>query len=418
MRSLINQILILSVLFALILVNAVLSADKQPELGPPPGKYKMLTDNGRAEIPFTIYQGDIHFSAEINGHKVHMLLDDGYMWDQLLFWGSPKVDSFGFIYDGEVGVGGGSESDDALMSKTASGITVTLPGGVEFSEQTAIITPYSSGNSVMWSGSVGQFSASFFKHFIVDINFDKMILTLIERDKFEYSGSGSEIPWKQSEFGIWIIPAKMNLADGREISLDFAMDLGYNTQLEVKTYGENTIPVPKQALPKTFGRNIIGETTSGFLGRMPQIEIGGYKINDAIVDYVDSKPGKQKTYECMVGLGLLSKFNLIFDFYGQRLIVEPNNSFAELYEYNMSGLVMSKEENNYYTVHKVHKNSPASETGLKEGDKISQINGKDASEYNRIELKTLFLQEGKTIKLRLLQNSAEKEVSIKLRRII
>ncbi len=417
MKLLISRVIILSILLGILLSSPALFADDQPEPGPPPGKYKMLTDNGRAEIPFTIFRGDIHFSAEINGRKVHMLLDDGYMWDQLLFWGSPEVDSLGFQYDGEINVGGGDVDENTLLSKTASGITVTLPG-VEFSEQTAIITPYSSGNSVMWSGSVGQFSASFFKHFIVDINFDKMILTLIERDKFEYSGKEAEVFWKQSEFGIWIIPAKMSLADGREISLDFAMDLGYNSQLEVKTYGENTIPVPKQALPKTFGRNILGETTSGFLGRMPQIEIGGYKIDDVIVNYVDGKPGKQKTYECMIGLGLLSRFNLIFDIYGQRMLIEPNKSFNDLFEHDMSGLVMSKGQNKFYTVHKVHNNSPASETGLKEGDKISQINGKDVSEYKRSDLETLFLQEGKTIKLRLLQNSAEKEVSIKLRRII
>ena len=409
--------IIVSLSLGTMLSTPVLSAENMAKLGPPLGGYKMLTDNGRAEIPFTIFNGDIHFRAEINGHDVYMLLDDGYMWDQLLFWGSPKVDSLEFAYDGEIGVGGGEQSDNALMSRTASGITVTLPG-VEFSDQSAVITPYSSGNSSMWSGSVGQFSASFFKHFIVDINFDKKILTLIEPDKFEYTGHGTEIPWQPSEFGIWAIPASMSLADGRQIDIDLAMDLGYNTQLEIKTYGENKIPVPQQALPEPLGTNILGVTTVGYLGRLPQIEIGGYKIKEVVVDYVSGEPGRKKTYEVMIGLGLLSRFNLIFDFYGQRMLIEPNNSFDELYEYNMSGLRLRKGHNNYYTVHQVHDNSPASEAGLKQGDKITKINAKAATEYDRPELRSLFRQAGKTVTLYLIQNGKEKQVSLVLRRLI
>jgi len=360
MKSSIYQIVVLSMLLGIMLISPVLSESSEPKLGPPPGNYRMLSDNGKAEIPFDIFRGDIHFRAEINGHEVYMLLDDGYMWDQLLFWGSPEVDSLEFEYDGEIGVGGGSENEKSLMSKTASGITVTLPG-VEFSDQTAVITPYSSGNSSMWSGSVGQFSASFFKHFIVDINFDKKIITLIEPGRFEYSGQGAEISWKPSEFGTWSIPAMMNLSDGRKINIDLAMDLGYNDQMEVKTFGENKIQPPQQALPEVIGMNILGIATTGFVARMPQIEIGRYKIDEAIVDYISGEAGERKTYECMIGLGLLSRFNLIFDFYSQRMFIEPNDSFADSFEYNMTGLVLRKGQNEYYTVRRVHDDSPASE---------------------------------------------------------
>ncbi len=418
MKSLFNRTIFLSMIIGIILVAPVLSEDTESKLGPPPGKYKMLTDNGRAEIPFTIFGGDIHFRAEINGREVYMLLDDGYMWDQLLFWGSPEVDSLGFDYDGEIGIGGGNEDENLLKSKTASGITVTLPD-VEFSQQIAIITPYSSGNSSMWSGSVGQFSASFFKHFIVDINFDKKIITLIKPDKFEYSGSGVSIPWTPSEFGTWKIPGTLNLADGRKVSLDIAMDLGYNTQLEIKTFGETKIPVPEKSLPEALGMNILGQVTTGYVGRLPQIKIGGYEINEVIADYVSGEPSEEKTYEVMIGLGLLSRFNLIFDFYGQKMLIEPNKSFGDPFEYDMSGLVMRKGKNDYYTVRQVHENSPASEADIKIGDKIYKINGKPASEFDHSKLDSLFLLEGKTISLHLLMDGGEeKELSIVLRRLI
>jgi len=93
----------------------------------PPGECRVLSEGGDISFPFDIFRGDIRFQCEVNGHKVHMLLDDGYMWDELLFWGSPRIDSLGFEYDGSIEVGGGSADADKIVSMTASGITVRLP---------------------------------------------------------------------------------------------------------------------------------------------------------------------------------------------------------------------------------------------------------------------------------------------------
>jgi hypothetical protein len=199
-------LIILLILTVVVLASGDAGADDSAEISPMPGTYRILATDGRIEFPFEIYRGDIRFSCKINGHQVHMLLDDGFMWDQLLFWGSPDLDSLGLVYDGEIKMA--EDDSEKLTSKTASGITVTFPG-VEFTEQTAVITPFSSRNSVMWMGSVGQISATFFKHFVVDVNFDKMIITLIDPDNFKYTGKGVEIPWEPLGFGPWSIPATL-----------------------------------------------------------------------------------------------------------------------------------------------------------------------------------------------------------------
>jgi len=402
-------------LIALLAMNALAEED-QPSVSPPPGNHRLLSDSGFAKVPFDIYRGDIRFRGEINGREVHLLLDDGFMWDQILFWGSPQVDSLGLTYDGEISIGN-SDDADAIPSKTASGITVNFPG-VEFTDQTAIITPYSSGTSTMWSGSVGQVSGTFLKHFVVDINFDEMVITLIEPDKFVYRGGGVEIPWKPMGFGPWAIPATLVLSDGRTTPLDLMMDLGYNDQLQVSTTGEHKIPVPEKSLPASLGFNIQGTETRGYLGRMPQVDIGGYKINDVIVSYVSKEHSGNTFHEVMVGLGLLSRFNLVFDYSRQRMFIEPNNSFAEPFECNMSGVEMSRVRGEYRDILRVYPGSPGAEAGLQAGDKVVEINGRPVTEYDTWTLQPLMQQEGKIVSLAVVRDDKRMEVSLTLRRLI
>jgi len=323
--------LITLLILTCVLTSGLYAGEIDSVLGPPPGSYKILSEDGTIKIPFELFGGDIRYECKVNGHPVHMLLDDGFMWDQLLFWGGPVIDSLGLEYDGEINVGGGTDDDKGIASKTASGITVGFPD-VEFTEQTAIVTPSSSGVSTMWSGSAGQVSAMFFKHFVVDINFDNMMITLIPKDDFEYHGQGTEVPWEPLGFGPRGIPATLSLADGKKISMTLLMDLGYNDQLKLRTRGEHNITVPDKVVPASLGKNIQGLETRGYIGRLPSINIGGYEIINPLVAYVAEEHSENTISEAMIGLGLLSRFNLTFDFYRQRIFFEPSQKFSEPFE--------------------------------------------------------------------------------------
>ena len=249
-----------------------------------PGSYRLADQQGVVRFPFDIHRGDIRFQARINGHDVHLLLDDGFMWDQLLFWGGPAVDALGLNTEGEILVG--KEGDEnALASTLAEGITLSLPG-VEFTDQTAVITPASSGNSTMWSGSIGQVSATFFKHFVVDINFDTMMITLIEPNAFEYQGDGVAVPWRPLPFGAWSIPGTLQMHDGREVAMELMMDLGYNDQAQIATDGEHGFTAPPDADSVSLGLNIQRQETRAQIGRIPGIEIGGFVVEGVPCNFV------------------------------------------------------------------------------------------------------------------------------------
>jgi hypothetical protein len=346
-----------------------------------------------------------------------MPLDDGYMWDDLLFWGSPKVDSFGFHYDGEVSLGDESADEDMVPARTASGITISLPG-VDFINQKAIITAYSSRNATMWTGSVGQVSCTFLKHFVVDINFDEMMITLIEPDKFEYGGKGVAVPWRPMGFGPWCIPAAFELSDGRSVSLDLMMDLGYNTQLYISPAGPNRIVAPERSVPVSLGMNIQRVETRGRRGRIPVVNIGGYEVKEVIAGFINEEHADHASAEAMVGLGILSRFNLVFDYTRQRLFIEPNATFDDPYEYDMTGMVLRGGRGPYLEVELVHPGTAASDAGIKTGDRVTTINGRPAVDYEFTELTALFRQLGEVVTFTITNDDTEREVKLTLRRVI
>ncbi len=386
------------------------------ELSPAPGSFKIVNKNGVMSFPFDIYRGDIRFDAEINGHKVKLLLDDGFMWDQLLFWGGPDVDALGLVPDGDFSIG--EENDEnAIAATTASGITLGLPG-VEFSDQVAVITPYSSGTSSMWEGSIGQVSATFFKHFVVDINFDTMKITLIEPGKFNYEGKGAAVQWKPMQIGGWSIPGTLHLEDGRKVPAEFMMDLGYNDQAQIATGAKHNISTPKTALPASLGFNIQREEMRGHFARVPRIEIGGFEVKDVLASFVSAEQSDGVFHEVMIGLGLLSRFNLIFDLSQRQLIVEPNDSFNTSFEHNMSGLSLRRGPQGNLVVVRVHHGSPAAKAGVEEEDRILKIDGKPAASYGFWELMPFFERDRAEVLMTISRGGKELEISFVLRRVI
>lgn len=175
--------------FAISLSASVCSDAPDSALGQPPGQYKILSGGSEVTIPFEVFRGDIRMVGEMSGKPVRMMLDNGYIWDPLLIFGSPRIDSLDLHCDGD-GEVGGPGGGSLVRARTASGIVLRFPG-IEFTDQTAIVTPESLGLTRMWEGTEGQVSATFLKHFVVSIDFDERMITLTDPSAFQYRRSGA-----------------------------------------------------------------------------------------------------------------------------------------------------------------------------------------------------------------------------------
>jgi hypothetical protein len=294
-------------------------------LGPPPGRYSILNDVDSITLPFHYFGNKFVLNAEMNGKEIKMMVDNGVIWDELLFFGSSLVDSLGMKLEEEVNVIGAGE-ENGEQSYTASGVSIKF-NEIEFFDQKAIITKKGDGLSMSFPGICGQVCGAFFKHFITKFNFDDSTITLYKPEKFHYIGSGKILNMKRDSIGAYSIPVKLNLQGKNEFNYELFIDLGgifpvslaLNSKIQMSEF-ENTSPI-------ILGYGASGKI-SGYKGKITVIKLADYELKDIFSVFVKGK-GDEDNTSTTIGLPLLNHFNLIFDYFNEKLYLEPNSKFSE-----------------------------------------------------------------------------------------
>lgn len=380
-----------------------------------PGKVRITPENGSVRIPFEMFRNDIRMLGEINGREVRMLIDNGSVWDQLLFFGSPTVDDLNLQPSGEVQVGGAG-SGEPVMADIAEGVSISFPG-VEFSDQTAIILPYDPEKPNPWWGAEGQVSAAFFNHFVVDINFDTMMVTLIEPESFRPTRDATELPLMPLDDDSWAIPAEITMEDGVKKSINIMLDLGTGEPLWFNIGEEGDVALPEHHTRASLGFGTQGEIM-GWFGRVPSISVGGHTLTDVLAGFSRRDEGGFSCGNAIIGMGLFSRFNIVFDYPHRRMFLTPNKSFDQAVERDMTGMTMRPAANGDYRVVRVTPATPADEAGIRAGDIVTHLNGRPIAEYGRTELEALLRKAGAVLEASTLREGEPRIVSLKLRRLI
>jgi hypothetical protein len=401
-------------LSTLIICTASFSQQDPSSVRTPPGKYEVISENGEITIPFELYRDKIRMTAKVNGRNSHLLIDNGSLWDELLFFGSPKIDSLALEYTGETVIGD-SNVANPVRADIASDVSVSFKD-VVFTEQTAIVTRYDPRLPNLWEGIDGQVSATFFKHFLVRVNFDQSVIELVRPAEFDYSGKGQALLMKPGPHDSRTIQADIRMQDGSQTSIDLLVDLGglYPLYLPVGKY--DSIQLPKNAVESTLGAGLFRQ--EGFLGRVESIKLGKYVLNDVVTAFtlVDKETGVYGN--TMIGFPLLERFNVTFDYFSSRLILEPSKAFNDPFKVNMTGMEFYPDQLGNLRVARVYPNSPANESGIRLNDVITHINGVKPSEYKAGEIRSILSDEGKEVTLDISREEQTLEgVVIRLRQI-
>ncbi|MFC1547828.1 hypothetical protein ACFL5M_04810 [Candidatus Neomarinimicrobiota bacterium] len=295
-------------------------------LGTPLGSYQILSGKESVTIPFEMFRSDIRMSARINGRDCHFLVDNGNLWDELLFFGSPKIDSLELEITGVTALGDTSV-ENPIYADVAEDITIAF-GDLVFSGQTGIITRYIPGLPNPWEGADGQISAAFFKNFMVSINFDESRITLIKPEQFRYTGPGQAVTVHQGPLDSRTITAEVAIAEGSVLDLELLVDLGGIYPLYLPLGSDDRITLPEDAEEVVLGIGF-GGPEQGYLGRINRLTIGNYTLENVLTAFTPMAENASVFGGTMVGMPLLQRFNLVFDYFHDHLYVEPNQSFND-----------------------------------------------------------------------------------------
>ncbi|HEY2253195.1 MAG TPA: hypothetical protein VGH74_19110, partial [Planctomycetaceae bacterium] len=139
-------------------------------------------------------------------------------------------------------------------------------------------------------------------------------------------------------------------------------------------------------------------------GRLDRICLGEF-----VNDQVTVREAEQNS----LGLSLLSRYIVTFDFPKGRLYLKKGSRFAEPQRSDLSGLTVMRLDGET-RVQLVRPNSPADTSGLQDKDQILTVEGKSAGSLSLFELRTLLMTAGPRIRLDVTGPAGRRRVELQL----
>jgi len=290
-----------------------------------PGSYELLNGNsGPIVIPFRMHKGKPLMDLEINGKKASLMIDNGVLWDQVWLFGSPLVEELELKPIDEEMVAGAGEGDPT-QAYTAQNLTLKFHD-IVFYDQPVLVSPAAAGFARMFPGTDGQLCNTFFKHFVVEFDFIQNKIILHNPEQFQYESDGSVLEMKLNESGTYSIPFSFTLLDGKTYSDRVDIDLGGIYPLKIALNNKHNIQVPPDAKPKSsYGAQGLNNEYSG---KIKSMTIGKYTFDNLTAYFGDEKTSRIHPDNLgVIGLPLFMKFNIIFDYFNNKIYIEPNKNF-------------------------------------------------------------------------------------------
>lgn len=269
----------------------------------------------------------------------------------------------------------------------------------------------------------GIIGYSIFEHFIVKINYISEEITFYNPKKFKMKRRYRK--WLNIPLTIYngkpYTKLKIEINTDTIIIASLLVDLGASDALWLLTTTNDSIPKNNKNKNLYLGQGLNGDIY-GNQGKISKLFFNNDNyLQNVIVSYPDTSsirvgndydiPNRNGT----VGSEILRRFDIIFDYPNNRMLLKRNSNFKDDFYLDMSGIEVEAPYLGLkiYTIFSVHKNSPADNAGIIVGDQILKINGRSTTnlELNDI-LLILHNKEGKKIKLKLSRNGIELETTI------
>jgi hypothetical protein len=318
---------------------------------------------------------------------------------------------------------GGGAGESTFETTSIKGASLSF-SGVTMDNQTFVVFPPEQTGETGGRAVDGVIGYSLFSRYVVEIDYQSKVVNLYEPAVYQYGGKGESIPIEilsKVPFARVQIP----LANGKPLEGRFLVDSGagrfvliLNTPVVA---ANNLLAVPQKTITEPGARGVGGEVKL-IAGRWSNLQLGDFTLTDPVIHFAQDRKGAfaSSDFKGVMGGELLRRFTVIFDYAHKRMILEPNNGFADRFEYDMSGIRMRREGADYkeLKISRLVDNSPATEAGLREGDLITAIDGRPAAELSLTEISRVFKQDGRECLLDIVRGEEKKQVKLKLRRLI
>ncbi|MCD9016310.1 aspartyl protease family protein [Parachryseolinea silvisoli] len=342
--------------------------------------FSIVDGQRKVQMPIEIYNNLVVLPVVLNGTlPLKFILDTGVRTAILTQKTFSDILNLPYSRRYTISGPGGEKLVDAYVTNN---VTIELPGIMGRGHAMLVLEEdYLQLRNYMGTDVHGILGYELFSRFIVQVDYEKKVLTLTLPEYFRKPRKYQTLPMKIEDTKPYIITPVV-LQDGTSFNAKLLMDSGASHGLLLDPTTDSRIQAPAHVISSVIGRGLGGEIT-GKVGRIRSIEIGSYKLMNAIANFPDpnSYTDTLKTGNIFrngaVGGEIMSRFSIIFNFPKEEIYLRKNSSFKKGFHYNLSGLILKARGSqlNIFEISEVRKESAADKAGLLAGDVILSING-------------------------------------------
>ena len=336
---------------------------------PPARDFGFLGGQKSTTVPFKLINNHMYIAVKLNGHGPYEFLFDTGGRNVI----TPTIArEIGVKLEGALqGQGAGEKSQDVALTL----VDHMEIGGAFMDRQTFASIALESFGDIEGKPITGIFGYETFKRFVVRTDYEANQVTLIEPDGFAYHGPGVRVPFQLKDS----TPTVAGDIDG--IKGMFDLDTGSRASLDLMTpfVAKNNLISRYQAKVQGVNGWGVGGPARSWLVRAHRLTLGGVSVTEPVVGLSQAASGAfADQYSAgNVGAGVLKKFNIVWDYPRLQIFFERNAHYNDPDVFNRAGIWANLGGGGFEVID-VFADSPAAEAGLKVGDRIVAVDGKQA----------------------------------------
>ncbi|HRJ30598.1 MAG TPA: aspartyl protease family protein [Cyclobacteriaceae bacterium] len=315
---------------------------------------------------------------------------------------------------------GGEKLIDAYV---ANNVSLTLPGVVGKGHALLVLDDdYLELRNHLGTDVHGVLGYELFSRFIIKVDYQRKIMTLMWPEKFKQAKRYEMIPIRIQDTKPYLL-APVSINSEHSLNAKLLVDTGASHGLLLEPETDPRIHLPERTLNNILGRGLGGEIT-GKTGRIESLELGNYVIHKVLANFPDSNSYFSDTLKYnrvdrngTLGGEVLSRFTVIFNFPHEKIYLKKNSEFKKQFYFNLSGLnVKAKGSSlNVFEITDVRANSTADKAGVLRGDLIASVNGVLVKELHLNQINGLLNSKpGKKIRLEVRRGGELRTLEFKL----
>jgi hypothetical protein len=372
----------------------------------------------RVTIPFKFIRNLVVIELKVNEKgPFNFVLDTGV--GMMIITDPNLADSIAYTNRRTVKISGFGEGEDYEAYLTPP-LKIEIPGLVSYGVNTAILKKDHFGLSNYAGVPIhGLLGYEFFNKLSVKLNFGDSTVSVSRAKDMRIFRKAIRLPIT-IEANKPYLQTNITFADGTEKSAKLVIDLGAGHPLSLENVANKEV-LQKKLISANLGMGLNG-LISGYIGRIKYLDIGKYKIKDVITSFPNDN--NKPTYvprDGNLGVGILKKFNVIFDYQNNALYLKPGYYYHNTFDHDMSGLgyYAGGEELKHVMIEKVEPESAGEKAGLQKDDEIVSINFKPVGKMTLQQIDDLFKSEdGRSFVLDIFRDKKYHKVIITLKRRI